>query len=153
MSEPDAVTCAAFLLCTFLPTGFLHTLWLKSAWSHRFAFPVDFGMTVRGRRVFGENKMLRGFMVIAPGAGFSFLILAKVFPNMWRLSPIQYAALGFWAGLGFMSGELPNSFIKRQLDIPPGSAPGSSIAKGAFFLPGEVYGLNFGRGAKSTARS
>ena len=134
MSEPNAVTCAAFLLCAFLSAGFLHTLWLKSAWSQRFAFPLDLGMTVRGRRIFGENKMVRGFMVIAPAAGISFPILAKLFHGMWTLSPMQYAGLGFWAGLGFMSGELPNSFIKRQLDIPPGSAPNSWMAKCVFFL-------------------
>ena len=34
-----------------------------------------------------------------------------------------YAALGAWAGLGFMLGELPNSFVKRQLDVAPGMAP------------------------------
>ena len=33
-----------------------------------------------------------------------------------------------WAGLGFMLGELPNSFVKRQLDIAPGAAPRGRLA-------------------------
>jgi hypothetical protein len=132
--EPNAVTCAVFLLCAFVPAGVLHTLWLKSAWSHRFAIPLDFAMTFRGRRIFGENKMLRGFMMIPLAAGFSFPIVAKLLPNLWMLSSGHYAALGIWAGLGFMSGELPNSFIKRQLDIAPGSTSESPGRKIAFFL-------------------
>ena len=44
---------------------------------------------------------------------------------MWSLSPFAYAALGSWVGLGFMAGELPNSFCKRQLSIPPGYAAAS----------------------------
>jgi hypothetical protein len=30
--------------------------------------------------------------------------------------------MGAWCALGFMLGELPNSFLKRQLDIAPGTA-------------------------------
>jgi hypothetical protein len=33
-------------------------------------------------------------------------------------------ALGLLLGLGFVIGELPNSFIKRQLDVPPGAHGG-----------------------------
>jgi hypothetical protein len=40
--------------------------------------------------------------------------------GLWPLTGFHYALLGAWAGLGFMLGELPNSFLKRQLDIEPG---------------------------------
>src|SRR5439155_17039996 len=44
--------------------------------------------------------------------------------GLWPLSPGEYAVLGAWAAFGFMLGELPNSFVKRQLDIGPGDAAG-----------------------------
>jgi hypothetical protein len=38
--------------------------------------------------------------------------------------------LGVCAGFGFMAGELPNSFVKRQLGIRPGERYASSLALG-----------------------
>jgi CDP-2,3-bis-(O-geranylgeranyl)-sn-glycerol synthase len=128
MEIPDGTSCALFTIAAMIPAGCLHTLWLKSAWSKPFAIPIDMGRTFRGRRIFGANKMLRGFMMIAPASGVSFLLLSRFVPGPWPLTGWQYASLGFSAGLGFMLGELPNSFIKRQLDIRPGSAP-QGIAK------------------------
>ena len=55
-------------------------------------------------------------------------VLDRVLPSpsgLWPLGPSGYAALGAWSALGFMLGELPNSFVKRQLDIAPGeTGPG-----------------------------
>jgi len=48
--------------------------------------------------------------------------------GLWPISAREYGALGAWAGLGFMLGELPNSFIKRQLDVAPGRAPRGRVA-------------------------
>src|SRR5437588_4617068 len=91
--------------------------------------PLDGGCTFRGRRLHGANKTVRGLLMIVPAAGASFALLAAFFAaspgnlsGLWPLSPGEYALLGLWAGAGFMAGELPNSFIKRQLDISPGSA-------------------------------
>ena len=40
--------------------------------------------------------------------------------------------MGAWCALGFMLGELPNSFVKRQLDIAPGgTAPDAVCAMAA----------------------
>ena len=50
-------------------------------------------------------------------------------------SPFRgYAALGAWAGLGFMLGELPNSFVKRQLDVAPGQAPRGRVGALVSFI-------------------
>jgi CDP-diglyceride synthetase len=80
--------------------------------------------------VFGENKTVRGFVVMVPAAALIFMILgalARAWPDLaaslWPLTPRGFAALGAWAALGFMLGELPNSIVKRQLDIAPGEAP------------------------------
>jgi CDP-2,3-bis-(O-geranylgeranyl)-sn-glycerol synthase len=50
-------------------------------------------------------------------------------------------ALGLAAGLGFMAGELPNSFLKRQLDIAPGEAARGTIAGPVFFALDRVDSL------------
>jgi hypothetical protein len=133
METPDAISCAVFIIAALIPAGCLHTLWLKSAWAKPFAIPIDLGRTFRGRRFFGANKMFRGFMMMAPASAASFFLLSRFMPGPWPLSGWQYANLGFSAGLGFMLGELPNSFVKRQLDIRPGAAP-RGIAKWIFLL-------------------
>ncbi len=139
-STVDPFACAIFLVIAFTFAGFVHTLWLRSRLSQRFCTPLDLGGSFRGKRIFGENKTLRGFMAIVPATAGSFLILGIVVSNhpdlslrLWALSPGSYAFLGLAAGLGFMLGELPNSFIKRQLGIGPGKAPGKSSAKVVFF--------------------
>jgi hypothetical protein len=63
--------------------------------------------------------------------GISFFCIAQLrsyFPSwlsdgIWLLPPLTYAVTGLLAGFGFMAGELPNSFIKRQCGIPPGGKP------------------------------
>jgi len=52
---------------------------------------------------------------------------------LWQLTPVGYAALGAWAGFGFMAGELPNSFVKRRFGILPGQAPASGLAAAICF--------------------
>src|SRR6185437_578765 len=54
--------------------------------------------------------------------------------TLWQLTPAGYAALGAWAGFGFMAAELPNSFVKRQLGILPGQAPASHLATAICFV-------------------
>jgi hypothetical protein len=87
--------------------------------------PLDFGATIGGRRIFGDNKTWRGaiFMVLGPA-------LAAVLLTQWpayrdalpdavsSASPVLWGAL---VGLGVVVGELPNSFLKRRLGVAPGS--------------------------------
>ena len=128
---PDPFACALFLTVVFVLAGLAHSAWLRTAASRRLLIPLDGGALFRGRRVFGANKTIRGFVVIVPAAGAAFaglhLMLARLAPSLaadlWHLDTAGYAALGVLAGLGFMLGELPNSFVKRQLDVAPGMAP------------------------------
>jgi len=137
----DPLACAAFLILAFVLAGSAQTTWLASRFSRRLAIPLDLGRTYRGRRIFGDNKTLRGFVVMVPAAGASFLLLGSLAARhpdlslrLWPLGPSSYALLGLWAGLGFMLGELPNSFLKRQLGIPPAGAPERTPLKPIFFL-------------------
>ena len=127
----DPLLCAAFVVFAFLPVAIAQTFWFKSPASRRFAVPLDLGARFRGKRLFGDHKTFRGFVVFVPMASAMFLLLSQVIraaepalaQNLWALSAGAYALLGFAAGMGFMLGELPNSFLKRQLGIPPGESP------------------------------
>lgn len=109
------------------------------------AVPLDGGRTLRGRRIFGANKIWRGVIVMFAGVVTTTLLAGESalwvhhWPPPLRLHPVAYAAL---LGLGFVGGELPNSFLKRQLGIQPGAQRCSvlgvalSIYDQADFVPG-----------------
>jgi hypothetical protein len=133
-STVDPAACALFLLAAFIIAGCAQVAWLASSWSQRFAIPLDGGRTFRGRRIFGANKTMRGLVVMVPSTALAFAVVARLAGDdpasmgLWVFSPFEYALLGGWAGLGFMLGELPNSFAKRQLDIAPGAIAGGRTA-------------------------
>ena len=128
---PDPLAIALFIVLAFIVSGIFHVLWLRHPSSLPLKRPLDGGKTFRGRRLFGDNKTVRGLAVIIPATGLSFLGIALLSPwlpdwfseGIWPLPPQTYAAAGVLAGFGFMAGELPNSFIKRQCGIPPGGRP------------------------------
>jgi CDP-2,3-bis-(O-geranylgeranyl)-sn-glycerol synthase len=90
-----------------------------------FDRPVDFGKSVFGKRIFGENKTLRGFIV---GVGFSiviaFLQYILDFQGIVKIEKLsglgQFLLFGFLAGFGALLGDLIESFFKRQLGIKAG---------------------------------
>ncbi|MDP2343010.1 MAG: CDP-archaeol synthase [Deltaproteobacteria bacterium] len=98
--------------------------------------PLDGGLSLRGRRLFGDNKTLRGALVMITATalacwGFSFVGLGSALPVVveQRDQPLWWGAL---LGTGYILGELPNSFLKRQLDTAPG-APAPAGAPRVFF--------------------
>ncbi|NIU81708.1 CDP-2,3-bis-(O-geranylgeranyl)-sn-glycerol synthase [Candidatus Bathyarchaeota archaeon] len=78
-----------------------------------------------GRPVFGSHKTLRGFFAgIAIGTlvGAIECILFRTYSS--ALSRITFSPglmLGFVLSCGALMGDLTDSFIKRRLDISPGS--------------------------------
>jgi hypothetical protein len=138
--RPDPLACAFLLIVAFVAAGLVHSAWLRAPASRRFMMPLDGGARFRGRRIFGENKTVRGFMIMVPATALAFPAVAAVFSRiapsaaLWPLDLSGFAALGAWAGIGFMLGELPNSFVKRQLDVPPGEAPRGPTARAVGFL-------------------
>ena len=134
MARVDPIACALFLIASFILAGIAQTAWFKTPVSRRFAIPLDGNLTLRGRRLLGPNKTLRGFVIMVPAASFSFALLALAIgrpetAGLWPLAIWQYACLGAWAAFGFMAGELPNSFVKRQLDISPGDIGTSPVGR------------------------
>jgi CDP-2,3-bis-(O-geranylgeranyl)-sn-glycerol synthase len=123
----DEILAGAVL---FLPVflGFvLHGVCIRSGLGQVLARPLDRGATLRGRRLFGENKTWRGIACVGLGTALGFLGLASALgtgggPHPHAL-PTGYRAflLGLAVGVAAMLGELPNSALKRQLDIDPGA--------------------------------
>ena len=139
--NPFSIT--VFLLAAFTLAGVAQVWWLKSGRLRSWAVPLDGGRTFRGQPIFGPNKTLRGFVVMVPAAALAFVGLsgwlrlvlgspAEI--GLWELPPGTYALLGAWAGFGFMAGELPNSFLKRQLGIASGGMGERPVLRWLFFL-------------------
>lgn len=142
----DPLACALFLTAAFIVAGLAHSAWLRMPASRHLLVPLDGGARLRGKRVFGENKTVRGFVVMVPAAAAAFAalhaIVGRLSPSiageLWRLDTSGYAILGAIAGLGFMLGELPNSFVKRQLDVAPGMAPPGRVGTTVTFVVDRV---------------
>ncbi len=108
--------------------GFTHVIAIKKDVLPSLAqVRLDGGATVRGKPLFGENKTLRGAIVMIAATIF-WTIVVDAFEPEARYVPesvLSSWALGSLLGLGYILGELPNSFLKRQLGIAPGEpAPG-----------------------------
>lgn len=95
----------------------------------QLARPIDGARTVRGRRVFGANKTWRGAAVMFAGVLGATVALQR---RAWyrerlplELRDVSPVVTGSLLGAGVVLGELPNSFLKRQLDIAPGEQRGS----------------------------
>jgi CDP-archaeol synthase len=93
--------------------------------------PIDGGATLRGRPLFGRNKTWRGAVSMFGGVMVATQLIWRSDWYRRRLpTEIQDARpglVGALLGASVVMGELPNSFVKRQLDIAPGerlSSPG-----------------------------
>ena len=132
---PDPVKLALFLLLAFTIAGFAQTAWFRHPWSRAFAAPLDGGRTLRGRRLFGDNKTVRGAVVMVGGtiaATLALALLARLVPALAALplARVQAEHPALWGallGTGYILGELPNSFAKRRLGIAPGERRGSLL--------------------------
>jgi hypothetical protein len=75
-------------------------------------------------RLFGENKTWRGALAMTGGTVAAALVLHRLPAYRRRLPPpiaeANPALVGALLGIASWTGELPNSFVKRRLGIPPG---------------------------------
>ena len=92
--------------------------------------PIDRGRKFRGKRIFGDNKTYRGVVVVSLGTAIGFGLQSLLLHRIASIRSIElfdYAffksmAVGLAVGVAAMLSELPNSFIKRQFEIAPGTA-------------------------------
>jgi len=98
---------------------------------HKLNAPMDFGLHVRGRPLFGKNKTWRGLFTGIIAATLLLWLLQQL-ALRWHplgnlMSDINYTQLHTWLlgpllGAGALLGDAVESFIKRQLNYPPGKS-------------------------------
>jgi hypothetical protein len=116
-----------FLGSPLLLAALAHGFCIRYEWFPYLKKPLDFGLYFRGKRVLGDNKTWRGLLIqvifCTLGAMIQGWLQKQGVVPPW-LAFFDYTkhgpAVGFFLGLGMTIGELPNSFLKRQFDIPPG---------------------------------
>lgn len=120
----------SYLFLPLLGGAAFHGLCMKFNWLNFLARPFDGGKTFRGRPLFGPNKTIRGIVSVGVGTSVLFGLqtdLLHFIPVFRSVELFDYHnengwLLGFALGLSAMLSELPNSFVKRQLNITPGES-------------------------------
>lgn len=135
-----------FLILPAIIGGVLNMVFVKLPILKSWQVPMDGNKTLKdGRRVFGDNKTWKGF--------FGMIVLSSVSAGVFWHNAFAYPFLcGAWLGLAYVLFELPNSFIKRRLNIQAGKNGGfvqtffdqaDSVIGYVLFLP-LVYPLTLG---------
>lgn len=112
--------------------GILNMIWCKLNLFNIPNIPMDMNSNfIDGKRIFGNNKTWKGFF------GYIVLniicsIIIGIICNIFNLNDYNYfymstentivtnIVIGLLLGLAYSLFELPNSFLKRRLDIEPG---------------------------------
>ena len=134
-----------FLIAILVCAGATNMAFVKAPLLSGLSRPMDGGALFRdGKRLFGDNKTWKGFFGMIAITSIWLAIagwLATNFPDIRGLSLIPFEELRFpfnvwffgamW-GLAYVLAELPNSFLKRRIDILPGK--NATGMKGFLFL-------------------
>ncbi len=137
---------ALWLAMPTIIAGVLHMVVVKRGWLSALAVPLDGGRVWRGHRLFGDNKTWRGVVVMLviggvvgalQGALFGALASDRGWSSLGDTmlhagTAAQYALANLVFALGYVVGELPNSFLKRRLQIAPGAKGAGPV--GLLFL-------------------
>lgn len=129
------ITMYMTLMSTII-AGILNSIWCKMKILEKTKVPMDgYKNFTDGKRIFGDNKTWKGFV--------GYIVLNIMMAILWgfickTLNLEQYnffyfnysntiifnVLIGFLLGLAYALFELPNSFLKRRLDIIPGKNTG-----------------------------
>lgn len=130
--------------------GILNMLFVKTPFYRRSNAPIDGGRFLRdGKRIFGGNKTWIGFFGMIVFCALAQAVWGAVclrIPDMCYIylrfenTPLFNLAAGACMGCAYMLFELPNSFIKRRLDIPDGKTVGGAKGR-VFFVIDQVDSL------------
>lgn len=91
-------------------------------------YPLDLGFSWCGKRIFGENKTLRG-LIFGIIMAIAVVFIQRKFEtyteeiSILKLSSYSFektVLIGFLFGAGALLGDAVKSFFKRRLEIPPG---------------------------------
>lgn len=123
-----------FALWFFLPAGLANASPVFASrvpGLQKLGIPIDFGKTFKDKRIFGDHKTVRGF-VVGTGTGLitGLLQYAAYSNSEWlqNMSLVEYksalwsAMLGIFLGFGALAGDAIKSFFKRQFSVPSGKS-------------------------------
>ena len=123
--------------------GVLNMIFVKTAVYRKFKSPMDSGRILKdGRRLFGDHKTWIGFAGMTAANMFTQVLWGQVcsllsgdmnYIYQYHRNTAGFNLLaGAGFGLAYVLFELPNSFLKRRLDIPDGKTV--SGGKGILFF-------------------
>ncbi len=109
--------------------------------------PIDFGVEIKGKPLFGRHKTIGGFLfgvIIALAAGYLQFLLYSRLKNICFVDYRDlWLDISLLMGLGAMTGDLVKSFIKRRLNLKPGKPwypfDGLDFVVGALIFVYPVY--------------
>ena len=126
----------AEMYVTLMPAivaGILNMIWCKVRVCDFLRKPIDFGKNAPdGKRIFGDNKTFKGFIGMILFGALLSLIWGEILKTNETLFSLNYfyrhysnnvgynLLIGALTGFAYALFELPNSFLKRRLDITPG---------------------------------
>jgi len=121
----------ALIILPVLLSGLTFICYLKWNKIALLNIPLDMGLKINGKRVFGENKTIKGPVLMGIFTSVYGYIIFKLvnniqIENIGSSNLILALAL---IGASYSLGELPNSFIKRQMGISPGAIPTKTFPK------------------------
>lgn len=98
---------------------------------NKLGTPIDGGKSYRGKRLFGDHKTVRGFIVgIISGFLVAGIQMCLYNRSSWIVdisSSVDYSQpivllMGMFLGFGALAGDAIKSFFKRQFSIPSGNS-------------------------------
>ena len=110
-----------WLICPLFLAGVIEAFLWKTPVFEPLNFPIN-------RSLFGANKKWRGLVSLPLTHAVSVflfqifepLVIKNPLPNWISLLSFNWLEYGLLVGFVFNLSELPNSFVKRRLGIPPG---------------------------------
>lgn len=112
---PHLLTASLFVIPVII-AGVVHMVAVTKNFMNFLAVPVN-------RRLFGENKTVRGFIIMPLAAIPGSILMYSLLENSnitIELSRVNSVLFGLVTGFAYVLFELPNSFLKRRLNISPG---------------------------------
>jgi CDP-diglyceride synthetase len=113
----ESIITAFFLGMPVILAGSFHMLVVSRDWFAFLARPINL-------RYYGANKTWRGIVVMLlatiPGTYLAALLEPAIGSLLVSLEGVNLWLFALALGLGYVIPELPNSYIKRRLNIKPG---------------------------------
>ena len=106
------------ILLPLMLANIVHMVFIKKDYLTYLRRPISV-------KLFGSNKTYRGFIVV--GCFTALFVQLYQFTNLTYMHTdsvwdgMNYPSIvGFFLGIMYGLGELPNSYVKRRLGVPPG---------------------------------